>query len=109
MRVELRLSTVRLLQTPDNSGKDFLPGKTLGGILKQSQRKGGSVHHTGTDGSRARFPLQQEDRGTRPHELYTKYMTNAGQMKDSVFQMSPTKANMINVIECAVITAERSQ
>lgn len=54
--------------------------------------------------------LLREDRAAaRRGELYIKYMMNAGGMKDNVFPMSSTKANMINVIDCAVITAEQLQ
>lgn len=43
--------------------------------------------------------LLHEDRAVHRCELYTKYMMSAGRMKDNVFQMSSTKANMINVID----------
>lgn len=43
------------------------------------------------------------------YELYIKYVMNAGWMKDTVFPVSPAKANMINVIECAIIAAEQLQ
>ena len=39
-------------------------------------------------------------------ELYIKYMMNAGRMKDDGFLMSATKANMMNVIERAIIRAD---
>lgn len=43
--------------------------------------------------------LSDRDRAARLCELYIKYMMNAVEMKDNVFQMSSTKANMINVID----------
>lgn len=53
--------------------------------------------------------LPREHTAARRCELYIKYMMNAGRMKDNVFQMSSTKANMINVIDCAIIAVERLQ
>lgn len=53
--------------------------------------------------------LPHEDTAVRRCELYIKYMMNAGWMKDNVFQMSSTKANMINVIDCAFIAVELLQ
>ncbi len=53
--------------------------------------------------------LLREDRAAHHCELYIKYMMNAGGMKDNVFQMSSTKANMINVIDCAIIAVELLQ
>lgn len=53
--------------------------------------------------------LLHEDRAARRGELYIKYMMNASGMKDNVFQMSSTKANKINVIDCAIITVEQLQ
>lgn len=49
--------------------------------------------------------LLHGDGAARRCELYIKYMMNAGGMKDNVFQMSSTKANMINVIDCATVAA----
>lgn len=54
---------------------------------------------------RSLFP--REHTAVRRSELYIKYMMNAGRMKDNVFQMSSTKANMINVIDCAIIAVEQ--
>lgn len=53
--------------------------------------------------------LLHEDGAVHRCELYIKYMMNAGGMKDNVFQMSSTKANMINVIDCAIIAAKQLQ
>lgn len=53
--------------------------------------------------------LLHEDTAARCCELYIKYMMNASWMKDNVFQMSSTKANMINVIDCAIIALEQIQ
>lgn len=53
--------------------------------------------------------LLHEHTAVRPRELYIKYMMNAGWMKDNVFQVSATKANMINVIDCAIIAVEQLQ
>lgn len=53
--------------------------------------------------------LLHEDGAVCLCELYIKYMMNVGGMKDNVFQMSSTKANMINVIDCAIIAVEQLQ
>lgn len=53
--------------------------------------------------------LLHEDRAVHRCELYIKYMMSAGRMKDNVFQMSSTKANIINVIDCAIIAVELLQ
>lgn len=42
-------------------------------------------------------------------ELYIKYVMNGGRMKDNVFQISSTKANMINAIDGALVASQRSQ
>lgn len=53
--------------------------------------------------------LLHQDTAICCYELYLKYMMNAGWMKDDVFQMSSTKANKINVINCAIISEELLQ
>lgn len=53
--------------------------------------------------------LLRGDGAAHPCEFYIKYMMNAGGMKDNVFQMSSTKANMINVIGCSIIAVEQLQ
>lgn len=53
--------------------------------------------------------LLHRDGAARLCELYIKYMMNGGRMKDNVFQISSTRANMINAIDGALVALERSQ
>lgn len=76
-------------------------------IFKQNSNRNPSIVQEVMDNSCLLLSLLlHEDRAARLCELYIKYMMNAGGMKDNVFQMSSTKANMINVIDCAIIAVE---
>lgn len=104
--------TVLISANPDCFLNSGIPGwisfrQSLGGIFKWGQRKGWI--HPSHRTPRIIGSFLVAPAGSRSHATPRTYTPNAGEMKDGAFQMSPTKANTVNVIDCAVIAAERLQ